>query len=152
MRIAEEQRKLNEYKRIPLDDPLRIADRQDVILRVKDLLPQPVFDLFIQVWLGRTSITVTPPNEIGLHENSRNTILVNRLIRFLNSDRLHGLHAEIDLKLGLVIGVDGMTHRRLKFPEQIAQAKNAAKRDGDPEKAKNGKEKGSTVDPLKLYL
>lgn len=152
MRVADEKRKVAEYKKIPLDDPQRIVDRQDVILRVKDLLPQPVFDLFMQVWLERKSIAITPPHEIGLQENSRNTLLVNRLIRFLNSDRLQGLHAEIDLKLGLVIEGDGMTHRRLRFPEQIAQAKNASKRDGDPARVKSGREKGSTVDPLKLYL
>lgn len=151
-RAAEEKQRIIEYKRIPLDHPQRVADRHDLILKLKDLLPNGVFEAFMHLWLSRTSSATIAPGEIGGQDNPRDALRTNRLIRFLNSDNIRELHGELELKLGIVVEVDGISHRSPRLPEQKAYSKDRRADQSKTESSGGRRVGGNTTDSIGLYL
>ncbi len=151
-RAAEEKQRIIEYKRIPLDHPQRVADRQDLILKLKDLLPNGVFEAFMHLWLSRNSSAAIAPGEIGAQDNPRDALRTNRLIRFLNSDTIRELHDELKLKLGIVVEVDGISHRSPRLPEQKAYSKERGADRSKTESSGRRRGGGNTTDSIGLYL
>jgi len=149
---SRERQRAREYAALPLDNPQRIDDRQNLILRVKERLPAPLFDLFMRIWLGKSNVRSTAPDDFSEHEDPRSALLINRLIRFLNSERLLDLLPELDLKLGIVIRKDELAHRRLKFPEQKAYTGEPAEVGLGENFPKSNKKGGLVSDSLSLYL